>query len=464
MTIQLSCASCQAVFQVKDELAGQRRRCPHCRSLMEVPAVVVTLPAPRKPPVAAEPLVSSSTELMQAILASFEQEFPAVPTTLAYQAGILLVAFTMLLLPVLYLGLIGMVAYLTFWHATENTFFLHRVGSIWSVLFLYLGPLIVGSILLVFMIKPLFAGRAKLEKSRPLHPSKEALLFAFVTRIARAVGAPEPRRIEIDWTVNASASLGQGLAWLFGRNLVLTIGLPLVGGLTVEELAAVVAHELGHFAQGAGMRINRLIWTINEWFERAVYHRDSWDEQLAEWCQEASRLVLIFWIAAFCVALTRGVLWMIMKLGQILSCFLLRQMEFDADRCATRLIGSKAYEETSRKIMIMSIASNATGHAFMESITTGAHLRDVPSLIVESADQLPKKVRRRIEKALKKERTSLFDTHPAFADRMASVRKEKAEGIFHLDRPALDLFSDYEKLAKSVTADLYRKVLRQIGD
>src|SRR5262249_24911153 len=151
-----------------------------------------------------------------------------------------------------------------------------------------------GVVLVLFMIKPLFARLPKARRGRALDLGREPILFAFVTRIARAVHAPEPRRIDVDCQVNASASFGAGLGGLVGRNLVLTIGLPLVSGLTVEQLAGVLAHELGHFAQGARMRLSYLIRSINAWFVRVVYERDEWDEQLVSWSEESDRLILIF--------------------------------------------------------------------------------------------------------------------------------------------------------------------------
>lgn len=52
---------------------------------------------------------------------------------------------------------------------------------------------------------------------------------------------------------------------------MLTIGLPLVAGLSLQQLAGVLAHEFGHFSQGAGMRLTYIVRSINAWFLRVVY-------------------------------------------------------------------------------------------------------------------------------------------------------------------------------------------------
>lgn len=396
---------------------------------------------------------------MQEILDAFEGTIEPVPVTWFYRITVVLVTGVMLLLPIVYVLLIAAAAGLTYYHATAHTFLLRRVGNIWILLFGYVGPLLAGIILVFFMIKPLFARQAKAGKLRSLEFGQEPLLFAIVTRIARAVRAPEPKRIDVDCQVNATASFGSGLGGLFGRDLVLTIGLPLVAGLSVQQLAGVVAHELGHFSQGVGMRLTYLIRSVNAWFARVVYERDDWDEALVNWSEESGRLALIFYLARCCVWVTRGILWLLMMLGHALTCLLLRQMEYDADRYEVRVAGSSNFAETSRWLAVLGVAANATYALLGQAWHRGAPLPDDLSvLIAYYADEIPPTLRRRLEKEWKKTKTGLFDTHPAYQERVSHARAEKAPGIFHLDWPAARLFADFPKLTRAVTRDFYRQV------
>lgn len=72
---------------------------------------------------------------------------------------------------------------------------------------------------------------------------------------------------------------------LFGNDLVLTIGMPLVLGLSLRQFAGVLAHEFGHFSQGAGMRLTFIIRTISVWFTRVVYERDQ--EKITEMIEQS---------------------------------------------------------------------------------------------------------------------------------------------------------------------------------
>ena len=113
-----------------------------------------------------------------------------------------------------------------------------------------------------------------------LDPAVEPRVYQLVPAICIAVRARAPRRIELNCDLNASAHFDRGLRGFFRGDLMLTLGMPLLAGLTQREIAGVIAHEFGHFRQGAGMRISYLIRRVNGWFARVVYERDAWDEAI----------------------------------------------------------------------------------------------------------------------------------------------------------------------------------------
>ena len=196
--------------------------------------------------------------------------------------------------------------------------------------------IIAGSIAVLFMLKPLFARTVTHSGQVSLNRGGQPLLFEFVERICDTVHAPRPTRIDVNFDINASAGYAGGFSSLFRSDLVLTIGLPLVAGLSLQQFAGVLAHEFGHFSQGAGMRVSWVIRNVNMWFARVVYSRDAWDEWLVDASEETDfRIGWIFYIARLAVFLSRGVLWCFMMLSHAATCWLSRQMEYDADRYET---------------------------------------------------------------------------------------------------------------------------------
>ena len=95
----------------------------------------------------------------------------------------------------------------------------------------------------------------------------------------------------------------------------------------MRQFAGVLAHEFGHFAQGAGMRLTYVIRRINLWFARVVYERDEWDLKLEQSAKTSDwRMRIVLQMARGCVWLSRRILWALMHAGNAISCFMLRQM------------------------------------------------------------------------------------------------------------------------------------------
>lgn len=507
MAIVVTCGQCQASFGAKDADAGKRGRCPKCRGEIVVPvgdapaaALPLTVVASRAAPSAtatrtAEPPVRQTAsppltpvrpaprpsgvvrqiaaptlaapaaqpaDLARGILESFQGSIERVPLRLGYRLGVLFILLFMLLLPVCYVVLIGLVCALLGWHAVHDTALLQVRGGgrIWLLaLVVYLAPLVAGGILVLFMIKPLFARPAKRSKPRSLDRNQESFLFAFVDRVCLAVGAPRPKRIDVDCDVNASASFRRGAWSMLGNDLVLTIGLPLVAGLNLRQFAGVLAHEFGHFSQGAGMRLSYLVRSVSWWLTRSVYERDQWDEWLIAAARESDiRIGIIFYLSLGFVWCTRKVLWVLMMLGHVISGFMLRQMEFDADCYEARLAGSDAFEATMRRLKVLGVATQGAYADLGEFYREGRLGDDLPRLIVANIGQITDQGRKLIEQQADEEKAGWFSTHPADCDRIAQARAEAAPGIFRVEQPATLLFRDFAALSKTCTFDFYRQI------
>ena len=249
----VKCPKCAHAWQAPLDVAGLQGACPQCQE--ELVLSSEPLPPSQRPAIAAEAatVLPSGDELRAQMFSGFQGSLQRVNTSLLYRLGILWTAVLMVLLPLAYLAIIGLIGLAVYWHLTHHHVILNGAqgrGSL-LVLLIYLAPIAVGCLLILFMIKPLFARPAQERRRRTLTPETEPLLFEFVAKIAKLVGAPRPRRIDIDCDINASASFGQ--SWwslLTGRGLVLTIGMPLVAGLSLQQFAGVLAHEFGHFSQG----------------------------------------------------------------------------------------------------------------------------------------------------------------------------------------------------------------------
>lgn len=405
------------------------------------------------------------------ILAALAGVAAPARTTAAYRASLLVVAVAMVLLPLAYLGLIAAVAWGMWLHATGNVAMLQgRVNR--GTLFAYFTPLVTGVVGLLFMVKPLFAPRRGGCAALPLDPASEPLVFRFVERLCGLVGAPVPRRIDVDTEVNASASFRRGVASFLGSDLVLTIGLPLVEGLSLRELTGVLAHEFGHFAQGSGMRLTYVIRRVNAWFARVVYERDAWDEWLTSWTDVGGWLALVVLVVRAFVWLTRRILQLLMFAGHAISCLALRQMEYDADRHETRVAGAAAFEATLDRLVVLGLARQGALADLRRAWTSRRLADDLPALVMANVAELraagtasgdPAATAADLVSGIvaesRRSKTGFFDTHPSPADRIAAARTRDEAGLFRIDAPAARLFADPTGLARAATQAFYREDL-----
>lgn len=398
----------------------------------------------------------------ETLLNDFRGSVPPVSTPWSYRAGILLVACVMVLLPLVYVGLIGLTCYAVYYHAVNHTSILEvqtRGKGYFLLVLAYVAPMAVGAILILFMLKPLFARPAPGPRRRTLSRADEPLLFEFVDRICAAVRAPRPREIDVDVEVNASAGFRRGWWSMLGDDLVLTIGLPLAAGLTVRQLGGVLAHEFGHFSQGAGMRLTYVIRSIVHWFERVVYERDQWDE----WLVSASgsldlRIGWVLYLARLFVWITRKILYVLMICGHAVAGLMLRQMEFDADRYEARLAGSRTFADTVRRLQVLNVAAQGAQADLRSFYAEGRLGDDLPKLILANVDQLPEELQAKIDLAIADSQTGWFDTHPADRDRIESAAREAAPGVLTNEWPASVLFRDFGLVSRQATWDYFYSI------
>ncbi len=400
--------------------------------------------------------MNPSHESQPRVLAAFEGEIEPVRVPGLYRLGMAVVALAMVLLPLIYLAIIAGTAWAVWYHTVTHYSVFDEMNSTQGAFLIYVTPIVVGVILVIFMIKPLFAPRASEASPVSLEREREPLFFAYIEKLCGIVGAPRPHRIDVSCDVNAAASFRRGIRSLFGADLVLMVGLPLVAGLNLRQLTGVLAHEFGHFAQGSGMRLTYIIRSVNAWFARVVYQRDAWDEKLAQWSGRIDlRIGIILYTARLFVWLTRGILWGLMWFGHGISCFMSRQMEFDADRYEARVAGSEVFQQTAERLPVLMMAHSGA-LSDLSSLWVEKRLGDnLPTLVMANVDQIPAGVLQALRKRSEEETTGAFDTHPCDRERIASAKRESAAGIFRMEAPASVLLTDFDGLAREASLEFY---------
>lgn len=385
--------------------------------------------------------------------------------SLGHRLGLLLALAGLLVLPLIYLALVAATAWLVVWHFQTNHTWMasaaefagnystrRRGKGVLIAGFLYVGVGMAGAICVAFLIKPLFAPKAKEPPPVTLDPISEPALFALIHQLCDLLGAPRPVQVMVNCEVNASAEM----LGFFSGKMRLCFGMPLAAGLTTPQFAAVLAHEFGHFAQGGSMRMCNLVRRINRWFGRVAMERDAWDERLQLLRESDSWFGSIGRMAAGAVWAGRLVLRGLLRVSMFLTGNLSRHMEYDADRRAATIAGSQTMAETLLRLEVLDRCQEAVMEETAKLLKNHGAVGDNVPLRMRGYDQaMPTHVRQKIEKNARNKDAEWWQSHPSLTDRQKSLTAFAAPGVFHLDVPVTHLFRDFNRLSKNVSAYCY---------
>jgi Zn-dependent protease with chaperone function len=391
------------------------------------------------------------------LAAAFDGTAEPVQTSFLYRLYVLLVFLCMIVLPLAYVAIIAAAIVGMYWYAVYAT-----VMRAFSFMFvLYAAPFIAGGLLVLFMVLPLFWKSRKIERPMWVDRNEQPLLYAYIDRLCDAMGAPRPARIDVMPNANASAHIDNGLLGLFSRRLVLTIGLPLTQAMDLRQFTGVLAHELGHFAQGGSMRLSYVIARINIGFLFLAYGRSGIDELVEALIGNEPNVsrALAGFLCKIVLSLARLVIKALALLSHALSMRLSRQAEFDADRQAARIVGADAMGEALQALPFLA----AAGDLALKSVRSAWKRRALPDDLVVMVDafhrDMPAALKETITARVLERDANWFDTHPPLFKRVAALKKAGAPGILKLNAPATILFKDFDELCKMATIGLYRIIL-----
>jgi hypothetical protein len=141
-----------------------------------------------------------------------------------------------------------------------------------------------------------------------------------------------------------------------------------------------------------------------------------------------------------------------MYVGHGIGCFMLRQMEFDADSYQIKLAGSPGFESAHRRMHVLSAVLDKTYKKVRVGWNQSRELPDnFPAYLLRTDTELRPDQRTQLEDTMGLEKSGLFDTHPSAGDRIRAARRADQPGVFQCDRPATELFSNFDVPARQVT-------------
>ena len=115
-----SCQHCGIHLEFARTAAGAEIDCPQCNR-----KTTLTLPEDFDPALALGEPPPGGALTVREVLAAFTGAVPRTPVSLLYRIGLMLVTVMMVLLPVVYVAMLGAAGWATYWWGNHFTFLLH---------------------------------------------------------------------------------------------------------------------------------------------------------------------------------------------------------------------------------------------------------------------------------------------------------------------------------------------------
>lgn len=412
------------------------------------------------------PSVSTQGDQKKAILNAISVNNIPRHATRTYIVGLVFTACAVLLLPLLYLAVLALVLEGTFLFVIRfDSIFAgcHPVVKYPAIMMI----LCVGLSCVLGLVKPFFVSTTVVKRPDTLRRDAEPLLYEYVNRLCDVLGARRPTDIHVTCDLNAAAEFQRGWKNPFGhRGVSLYLGLPLVAGLTLRQFTGILAHELGHFSQRKAMWFENIVRRSNHWFLRAANERDRVDDLLMERCAAGGILSIPCYFARFVVYLTRWILKGLARVGTMISCLMSRQMEFNADHCQVRAVGSRTMAATMWRLREMSLAHQVSFRDVAAFYEEGRLPDSMPDLVLANMEFITPKLKKKLRRMMVDEKSGPFDSHPTDIERISRVADDTDQGFFRSDSLPIDLsatalFGRFEELSKVTSVHFFEGSLNQ---
>ncbi|MBX7075573.1 MAG: M48 family metalloprotease [Pirellulales bacterium] len=445
MPILVQCTECGRSFRVREELAGRTAKCGGCHSRLVIPKVSVAAPQQFEAPF---DLASFTKELRAALAKST----PDRKISNGYRLAVMLATLTLLALPIGYLAIVGAAAFLLIRLGTS------QLGA-FSVLDIALFA--AGCVVVLFLLRPIpwLFYRASPDVF-PIFPIRRyPLIEAIAREISLAQGSPMPTHLKFDCELNASASFGHRLSDVIRqKQMVLTIGLPLLRNLSTTQIAGIIAHEMTHFDQRQSFRLTVLGRWLSNWVRFVAEQRNDVTLQSvlrAQWRIERFVRAVI----AMGLGLAQALLVTLHSIAELMVAAVSRQMERYAYRRQAMLVGSVAFAETMLWLNKGAMAQRSVDRSLSQSLERRTLPDNLPELFRICVADLSADHITALKERLTTERAGLLDSHPSYRDTMYDLRKTNPPALLTDRAEAYRLIVDFEGLCRAVTRARYYELL-----
>jgi Zn-dependent protease with chaperone function len=282
----------------------------------------------------------------------------------------------------------------------------------------------LATLAMIAMLRGVFVlGRRRTEPEPgvAVTPHDEPELWRTVTELAHQVKTRVPDEIRLVPEVNAAVSEDTRLLGLIAGRRYMYVGVPLLLGLTVDEMRAVLCHELGHYS-GSHTRLGGITYRGRTALIRTI-------ERLQD--HAIIRTTFLLYAKLY------------LRITQAVS----RHQELEADAAAVTVSGRRPMGDALRKVRTGAVAWDFYLGSYC-SLIGPARARPADLFAgYYTVLREPSRQAMFAEVLSGPEERSPYDSHPSLEERLAAIERLPEPRVRHDPRPALALLADPRQAA-----------------
>jgi len=281
----------------------------------------------------------------QKLKAYFEQSFkgsiPVEKPSFKESLQLAYVEAVSLAIPLLYISIVFTLMAFATW-AVSAPMLEYASDQEWMKAVIWSAPSILMLGLFYVLMRPMFGGFRSYH-GRVLRRYEAPAFISLVSEMSRHLNVKPPRRIEINNETALRVDAYSGINSIYKDEYKIIIGAPLLLSMSVNQLAAMLAHELSHFRVKQKKIAFYLMHHVSEWLYFRASGQDKQHQKLLKRMQKEnlSRFEYVeLWVWQRLHLMQQGIFACLFSLHRRMTAWKCRQIELETDAVAVQLVGA----------------------------------------------------------------------------------------------------------------------------
>ncbi|VUD52787.1 hypothetical protein TDB9533_01703 [Thalassocella blandensis] len=314
----------------------------------------------------------------------------------------------------------------------------------------YLAGVILGGSAIAFFARPYFPSK-KAKSEIILRNGKEGALFLLVNSLAKKLGSPGVAKIKLNMDVVVQAYF-QNHREFKQNELTLELGMPVLMCMKSDEIASLVAHELGHYSHP----LLRPAFALKRFVRCRMFEvmngEEGWQEKVDALQDRISLLGPLCAPIELGIKLVNSIVQFAYDVTGDLTEENDREIEYMADLHQAAILGSEGFSDMLHNL----IRTDQAYHAALEKIHLGEIFPDDLSRFVQNMFAKTQAQKNQYIELSATDNYSNWYMHPVPTVRNNAIKKARVNAQYHLPHTFNEILPNLQKYSKALSKSYYQ--------